>query len=144
MARIKLKPLETYKYRYDTTIKVRDINYGGHLGNDALLSLVHEARVRFLDSLGYSELDVEGRGIIMTDSAVVYKAQAFHGDVVAAQVSLGDWSRKGCDIFYRLAKKATGEELALAKTGIVFFDYQAGKVVDVPGRFRALVEGLSA
>jgi hypothetical protein len=30
--------------------------------------------------MGYSELDVEGVGIIMADAAVMYRAEAFHGD----------------------------------------------------------------
>jgi hypothetical protein len=45
-----------------------DINYGGHLGNDAVLSLVHEARVRFLKQQGYTENNIEGAGIIMADA----------------------------------------------------------------------------
>jgi 4-hydroxybenzoyl-CoA thioesterase len=49
-------------------IRITDINYGGHLGNDRLLSLVHEARVQWLASHDWTELDVDGIGLIMTDA----------------------------------------------------------------------------
>ncbi len=44
---------------FSATLEVRisDINYGNHLGHDSLVSLLHEARVRFLRHLGYTELN---------------------------------------------------------------------------------------
>ena len=65
MPRIKIKLPEKFIFRTEIPIRITDINYGGHLGNDSLLSIIHEARVRFLKSLGYSESNVEGVGIIM-------------------------------------------------------------------------------
>jgi acyl-CoA thioester hydrolase len=60
MARIKLQLPE--KFVFETTIKVQigDINYGGHMSNDAYLKLAHEARIRFLETQGWSEKDVDG------------------------------------------------------------------------------------
>jgi 4-hydroxybenzoyl-CoA thioesterase len=34
---------------------------------------------------------------------------------------------------------ATGEEIARVKTGVVFFDYRARRIVAMPPRFRAAV-----
>jgi hypothetical protein len=39
----------------------------GSSGNDSLLSIIHEARVRF-QYLEYSESNIEGSGIIMIDA----------------------------------------------------------------------------
>ena len=57
MPRIKLKPLNYYSFQTEITVRVTDLNYGGHLGNDKLLSLIHEARVAFLACFGFSEMD---------------------------------------------------------------------------------------
>ncbi len=76
MARIKIDMPERYTFSTEIPIRISDINYGGHLSNDAVLSMIHEARIRFLNHYHYSELDVEGLGIIMTDSAVIYKSDA--------------------------------------------------------------------
>lgn len=138
MPRIKLDLPSVVHFTTDIPVRITDINYGGHLGNDALLSLIHEARVRFLRSHNYSELDIEGRSIIMSDVAIVYKAEAFQGDVLRFAVSAVDFHRFGCDLFYGITNTETGKEIARAKTGIVFYDYSQKKPVEVPEAFQAL------
>jgi acyl-CoA thioester hydrolase len=135
VARIKLEMPTVYPFRTELTVRITDINYGGHLGNSNVLALIHEARVRFLKSFGYSEIDVEGFGTIMLDSVVIYKAQAFAGDVLQIEVAAGDFSRLGCDIFYRITKKEGGAEVVLAKTGIAVFDYANQKRISPPEAF---------
>jgi acyl-CoA thioesterase FadM len=141
MARIKLDLPTEFPFRTTLTVRVTDLNYGNHLGNDAVLGMIHEARVRWLRSMGYSELDVEGVGIIMADCAIVYKAQGYLGEELTVAVAAGDFSRIGCDLFYRLSK-ADGSEVARAKTGIVFFDYQAQAARPVPAGFRRQTSGI--
>jgi len=135
MARLKLDLPTEFRFRTSLTVRVTDLNYGNHLGNDAVLGMIHEARVRWLASMGYSELDVEGVGIIMADCAIVYKAQGFLGEGLTVAVAAGDFSRIGCDLFYLLTK-ANGTEVARAKTGIVFFDYRTQAARPVPAGFR--------
>lgn len=117
------------------TVAIGDINYGGHLGNDAVLRLAQEARIRFLATFNASELDVEGRGIIMADAAVMYRAEAFHGNELDIHVAVADLNRSGCDFLYQLVRVSDGREIARVKTGIVFFDYAARKVARVPEGF---------
>lgn len=135
MARIKIDMPDNYIFSTELPVRISDINYGGHLSNDAMLSIVHEARVRFLSHYHYSELDIEGLGLIMTDSAIVYKAEGFHGDQLQIDVTVGDFNKYGCDIFYLISNKKTAVEVAHAKTGVVFFDYEKRKVQSVPEAF---------
>ncbi len=137
MARIKIDMPHHFTFNIELPIRISDINYGGHLSNDAVLSMVHEARIQFLKLYQYSELDVEGMGIIMTDSAIVYKAEGFHGEQVQIDVAISDFNKYGCDFYYLLSNKKTAVEIAHAKTGIVFFDYDERKVVSVPEGFKA-------
>ncbi|WP_261842121.1 acyl-CoA thioesterase [Aliamphritea ceti] len=136
MARIKIDMPDNYSFSTDMPVRISDINYGGHLGNDAVLSMIHEARVRYLASFNYTEMDVEGLGIIMTDSAIVYKAESFHGEQIQIDIAVGDFNKYGCDIFYLLTNKQTAVEIAHAKTGIVFFDYETRKVTATPQSFQ--------
>jgi len=138
MARIKLDLPDAFPFRTTLTVRVTDLNYGNHLGNDALLGMVHEARVRFLAAMGYSELDVEGVGLLMADCAIVYKTQAFLGDRLDISVAAGEFTRVGCDLLY-LLEKADGQEVARVKTGLVFFDYPTQTVRPVPEAFRERV-----
>lgn len=137
MARIKIDMPDNYLFSTVMDVRISDINYGNHLGNDSVLSFVHEARTRFFRQYGYTEMDVEGLGIIMTDSAIVYKAEGFHGDQIQIDITVGDFNKYGCDIFYLMTNKATAVEIAHVKTGIVFFDYDVRKVAGLPEAFRA-------
>lgn len=139
MPRIKIEMPENYSFSTEIPVRISDINYGGHLGNDAVLSMVHEARVRFLNHYHYNELDVEGLGIIMTDSAIVYKAESFYGEKIQIDVAVGDFNKYGCDFYYLITNKETAVEIAHAKTGIVFFDYEERKVSAVPEVFQSKV-----
>ena len=140
MSRVKIEPPEKFIYKTAIPIRITDINYGGHFGNDSLLSIIHEARVRFFNSLGFAELDVEGVGIIMTDAEVQYKTEGFYGDILIVEIALTDFTSVGCDFIYRIKKNKTFVEIALAKTGIVFFDYDKRKTVKIPVGFKKIIE----
>jgi len=138
MARVKLNLPEKFVFSTEIPVRITDINYGGHLGNDSLLSLIHEARVRFLNEHGFSELSIDGPGLIMVDSVIIYKSEVFYGETLKIEVTADDFSKHGCDLIYRITNKETGKEVARAKTGIVFFDYEKRKVVQVPEKFKAI------
>ena len=132
MARIKLTVPEHFNFTTTIPVRITDLNYGGHVGNDTVLSLLHEARVQFLRHFSYSELELEGAGLIMSDAALEFKSELFYGDVVRAYVTVTDFSRVGFDICYKLLNESTGQVIALAKTGMVCYDYKNKKVIAVP------------
>ncbi len=136
MARIKIDMPDNYSFSTDMPVRISDINYGGHLGNDAVLSMIHEARVRYLATFNYTEMNVEDLGIIMTNSAIVYKAEGFHGEQIQIDIAVGDFNKYGCDIYYLLTNKQTAVEIAHAKTGVVFFDYETRKITATPQAFQ--------
>ncbi len=142
MARIVIDLPERFAFSTELTVYLSHINYGNHLDNALLLTLVSEARLRFLKSLGYTELDVEGVGIIVADAAVQYKSEAFHGEVLVAAMTPVDFNKYGCDLVWRLSEKDSGREVARGKTGIVFFDYTSRKMAPVPAAFRQRTEAL--
>ncbi|MBS4033044.1 MAG: thioesterase family protein [Ignavibacterium sp.] len=142
MQRIKIKLPEKLIFRTEIPIRITDINYGGHLGNDSLLSIIQEARVRFLNQLGYSESNVEGVGIIMIDSAIQYKSEGFYGDVMLIEIAVNDFAGIGCDFVYRVTNKNSNKKIAVAKTGIVFFNYEKRKTAPVPAEFKKKIEEL--
>lgn len=111
------------------------MNYGNHLSNDRVLTLAHEARIRFLAHFGWSEFDIGGTSIIMTDAAVVYKSEGFRGNTIQVQVSVADIGNSGFDLYYRMVNLTTGKDLAHVKTGILCFDYDTRKVRRLPDVF---------
>lgn len=135
MPRIKLELPDKLIFSTEIAVRITDINYGGHLGNDSILSIVQEARVRFLNEYNYTEKNVEGLGIIMTDCAITYKSESFYGDVLEIKIGVKDFFKYGCDIYYQITNKETAKEVAIVKTGIMFFDYEKRKRTRVPENF---------
>jgi len=141
MPRIKIDLPERFCFSTEIPIYIGHINYGHHLDNSALLSLVSEARVRFFKALGYSELDIEGVGIVVADAAAQYKSEAFHGEILVVDMAANDFNKYGCDLVWRIADKASGREVARGKHGIIFFDYAIRKPAPAPAAFIAKVGG---
>ena len=135
MARIKLDLPAEFPFSTDLPVRITDINYAGHMGNDVVLSLLHEARFQFMAHHGLQELKVEGLGLIITDSAIVYKSEAFAGETLTVAVAVADFNKYGCDFLYRITERHSGREVAHAKTGIVFFDYEKRAVQKIPQSF---------
>jgi acyl-CoA thioester hydrolase len=137
MPRIQLDLPLTFNFTCELSVRASDINYGGHVGNDSILTIMQEARILFYRSLGYkNELNFEGSvGHIVADAAVVYKSEAFLGDQLRIQIGMGEFSKYGFDMFYRITNAQTEKEVALGKTGIVFFDYDTRKVASIPASF---------
>lgn len=134
MARIKIQVPSQFTFFTVIPVRITDLNYGGHVGNDTVLSVIHEARVQFLQSRGYKELDVDGVGLIMSDVAIEFKSELFYGDLITARVAAGDFTGVGFDIYYQLEKgPSTGTTLvAIAKTGMVCYDYSIKKIANTP------------
>jgi len=137
MARINIKLPDKFAYSTQIKLRISDINYGGHLAHDSILSITHEARVRFLVSLGYTEENIEGPGLILSDAALVYKSEAFYGQTILVEIAVTDFSKYGCDLIYKLSDKKNLKEIARAKTGIVFFDYKKREICRVPKKFKS-------
>lgn len=135
MSRIEIPMPETYAFTTELDIRIQDINFANHVGHDAFISLLHEARVGFLHHLGYTETDIEGRAILVSDLGVVYKAQARHRDRLRCEIAAGEFNKYGCDIFYKVTRPRDNTLILRAKTGIVFFNYHENKVTRMPRAF---------
>lgn len=138
MARVKLTLPSEFFHTVDIQVRISDINYGNHLGNDAVLTLIHEARLQSLKARGFSELDIGGKGLILTDVVIIYKAQGYYGDKLKIRVAVTDFNKYGCDFYYQIERCEDGLEIARAKTGIVFFDYSKQRIAPIPDVFAAV------
>ena len=144
MSRVTIELPATWLFSIDLPVRITDINYGNHLGNDSLLSMLQEARVRWLHQFGWTELVTPPVGLIMIDVAVRFKAEAVFGDTLRFQIAAIEWSGAGFDLVYLVTKSATGEEVARAQTGMCFFDYAKRRIARIPAGFRETVEGKPA
>jgi acyl-CoA thioesterase FadM len=135
MPQVKLSERDIYEFHHSLQVRPQDVNYGGHLGNDNLITMVGAARAYLFHSLGFSELDLGKRqtGIIITDMVVNYKAEAFMFDELVVETHIGEIAEKGFRIFHRVRRDA--KRIALVETGIRAYNYATKKIAPVPAPF---------
>jgi acyl-CoA thioesterase FadM len=142
MDRVKIVFPETVPlYETNVPVRISDVNYGGHLGNDAVLSLVHEARMQMLAALGFTELDCGGAGLIMADAAIAYKSEAFYGEVLRIRIYASEISTRSFSLLYRIQKGIDDVDVAHIRTGMASFDYRARHITAVPAPLMLFLHG---
>ena len=141
MGRVKIEVPQQFLGTYHIPVRITDINYGNHVGNDAFVSIIHEARMQWLQQHGYTELNIESTGLIMSDLTVEFKNESFYGDQVEVKISAGEISRVNFELYYQLSAKRKGETvlLANAKTGMICYNYTLKKVVTIPEQLKLIL-----
>ncbi len=134
MNRIKITLPNEFYFVSNIKIRITDLNYGGHVGNDRILALLQEARQEYLLQFGYGELDFEGLGLIMADVAIEYKSELKYGQTIAISVKAADFDKLGFDLFYKIEIISQPEKIlaAKAKTGMICYDYTTQKKTAIP------------
>jgi acyl-CoA thioesterase FadM len=102
-----------------------------------MISMISEARARFLFEFGVAETERDGFGIIVTDLATTYRAEAHARDQLLFEVGVMDFNKYGGDIIFRITRPRDKKLVAMAKSGFVFYNYKTSQVVDMPDEFRA-------
>jgi len=99
MSRVKIDLPEKFSFSTLLAVRITDLNYGGHVGNDRILALIHEARMQFFLHWGFRELDLAGVGSILSDAAIEFKNELFYGDILKASVTASNFSKVSFDLF---------------------------------------------
>jgi acyl-CoA thioester hydrolase len=143
MARIKIELPREFSFSVSIPVRITDINYGGHVGNDTILSIIHEGRMQFLHQYGYSEINCGGAGLIMNDVGIEFKNEVFYGDIITVSIKATEFSKVAFEVLYKLEKIKEGKKIvvAAAKTGMVCYDYSSKRIVAIPA---AVKEKLSS
>jgi len=140
MARVKIDIPDKFLFTTYIPVRVTDLNYGEHVGNDTVLSLTHEARMQFLASYGFDEgkLVYDGVGLIMADAAIQYKGEIFYGVLLKVQITPVEYNNKGFELIYLFTDSKTDREYARVKTGMICFDYKNRKILPLPNEIKEI------
>jgi acyl-CoA thioesterase FadM len=139
MPRLKLRELDSYRFSTTLAVRVTDVNYGGHLGNDAVAGLIQQSRIEVLRELGAREMDLgDGRtGLIQSDLAVVFKGEGFLGDDLRIDLEFTEVKGSSFRNCYRIVRDDA--TIVIAEAGFVAFDYDARKTAPLPDAFREAI-----
>ncbi len=134
MCRIRIDTTGKLLKTVSLPVRITDINYGNHTGNDSLVGLIHETRMLWLKQYNYTELDISGIGLIMSDLGIEFKRESFYGDTLEINLYVGEITKKSFELYYDIStlRDLSRITVAKAKTGMVCFDYSIKKVSLIP------------
>jgi acyl-CoA thioester hydrolase len=134
--------MKDFKFTIPVTVRVAEINYGNHVGYQHFLSYFQESRIAYLRQLGFSERDIGGYGMIVSEVTCRYRRELFLGDLIDVGCRIPEMKSKAFIMEYRIEKMNT--TCATGATTNLCFDYAAKKVVPLPGEFVAAVKAFES
>ncbi|MDR5899086.1 thioesterase family protein [Halomonas vilamensis] len=138
MERVKLDfPDEALIHRHPLAVRVTDMNYGRHLGHDALVSLLHEARLQALLALDLPEWDLAGYPSVVADLAVQYQSEAHCPEMLVVETAVPIPEGKALTVYHRVLKRDLNKDnseqvVATARLNLLLIDPAGGRPVAVP------------
>jgi len=126
-------------------VTIGDINYGGHLGNERALLIFQDARIRFLEHLGFAERNIgEGVGIVVVESGCSYLRQVFLHEELDVHIEIEEMAGKKFTLRYTVFRGGDGEKVITGFTVILAYNYSLRKVVQLPEGFVQKCAGLES
>jgi len=139
--RIKIEIPQKSLASFTIPVRITDINYGNHVGNNAIVEIIHEARVQFLKQHGFTELDAGGSGLIMSELLIEFKNESFYNDVLEVTLFSGEISKKSFEFYYLITVLRNEKiiTIAHAKTTMVSYIYVQKKISMLPEKLKSIL-----
>jgi acyl-CoA thioester hydrolase len=125
--------MKPFRFYIPLKVRINDLNYGNHVGHQVYFSFFQESRVAYLNQFGFSELDIEGLGMIMAEAGCRYKQQLLLGDSIQVACAVVELKPKRFTMVYQINKGDT--VCAEGSTINICYDYAAQKVARLPEGF---------
>lgn len=133
MSKVTINEPDDYSFITEIDVTINLVNSAQHLGNENVIALMNEARIRYAQQSGLESSS--GINYINADLAVVYKSEAFYGDRLKIAVAANGVHKYGCDFIFRITCLSDGRLIALGKMAMLAFDYQHSKACQPPENF---------
>lgn len=130
--------MDTFKFSIPLTVRISELNYGNHVGYQNYLSYFQEARIAYLGQFGYSEMDIEGYGMIIGEANCRYKKELFFNDRIRIACSIQEVKSKRFVMRYVITRDGT--VCAEGFTHNLCYDYHAKKVMRLPDAFVSKIQ----
>lgn len=140
MQRVKVTAPEKFIFSMERKVGISDVNYARHMDSVAMISIIHEARLQFLADLGFTESNIYGLGMVVTDLAIDFRSESFANDLLVIEVGVSKFNKYGFDIGFQVTNRALETVVCIAKMGVVFFDFDKHKLAELPKVFETILE----
>jgi len=127
-------------FRFSTSLEVRwrDLDALGHVNNAVYLTYLEQARVHYLRETGLGFQSIEDIGMILAEVTCTYLSPLSLGEQVTVRVRVSELRNSSFIFEYRIEGE-DGRLAATARSVQVCYDYQAGRSLPIPDRWRAAI-----
>ncbi len=133
MAKVQLQYPGNTLISHEVTVRFGDLSLAAHLGFDHQVNLIHDALANFMDYLGLDMTDGEQKvKVIAVDFAIQYLSEAFRNDRLRIDMAAEEIRTKGFALYFKVFNQTRERQVAIAKLGLVFFDYSTHTPVEIP------------
>jgi acyl-CoA thioesterase FadM len=129
MKRMKIEMPTVWQFTTAMQVRVSDLNYGNHMGNQQFLAFAQEARVRFFATCNFTELDFGGTALIQADAAITFSCEGRLGDQIKMEIATEITGTSSFNLYYKFTNSTQNKHMANIRTALVSFDYQKNKPV---------------
>jgi acyl-CoA thioester hydrolase len=129
-------------YRHRLAVRFRDCDAMGHVTHAVYFTYLEQCRLTF-------SREVTGgpsphTRVIVARAECDYRVPVRFGDELEVRLRVGDIGRSSFVLANAIADVATGRQVAIGKTVMVSYDYEAARSVALPEAMRSPLERLSA
>lgn len=125
--------MKDFNFSVPLAVRVSELNYGAHVGYQHFLTYFQEARIAYLKQWEYTELDIEGTGMIVAEANCRYQQELFMGDSIVVGCRISEIKTKRFTFQYCIERH--GKPCAKGYTHNMCYDYDAKKVIGLPVEF---------
>ncbi len=138
MNKLNIEDFENEKYRYQTFVRVGDLNYGNHLAHDKLITIIHDARVCFFKEHQLSEINLENTFTILLSSLTInYLAQGFLGDIITVRIFINEIKKTSFKMNYKVSNQ--NFIIALCSTTLVCYNDIDRRLDKIPAKLLSVL-----
>lgn len=128
---------------HDTSITVRfsETDALGHVNNVSYFIYMEQGRVEFLKAAVGGTIPTNEWPCVVAQVGCQFKRQAFFDQELRIRTGVSKIGTSSVSIIQRIEDAATGEEIAVGDSVLVFFDFKTQKSMPIPHSIRELIAG---
>lgn len=117
------------------TVRFGETDALGHVNNTSYFIYLEEARIRFIESLGF-DMNVECWNFILASTKLDFINQGFFNQNLTIKTYVSKVGTKSFELMHEINCSQTGETIAKGNAVMVYFDFELQRSTEIPQDIR--------
>jgi acyl-CoA thioester hydrolase len=127
------------KHEIDVNVRFSETDALGHINNISYFIYMEEARLKFIEALGY-DMDVSQWHFILASTKCDFVDQGYFNQVLKITTAVSKIGTKSFHLNHEILDSATGKLIAKGEAVMVYFNFEKQKSEQLPEILRVELE----